>query len=149
MLPCVCVCLSSGHLLIFLCKSFLFLSLLLREVDNLRNNVLCFRIAVKSETRGGISRFRQVLPQILASVACNFVLLDLNSCLGYPTIIIAQLTKSGEIPLTEQQASWLGEYYHGQPYVFLSLERISQTSCVICIRYILTLWLMQVRKSSQ
>ncbi|PSN58488.1 hypothetical protein C0J52_00818, partial [Blattella germanica] len=53
-----------------------------------------------SREPGGVSRFRRLLPQIIASVACNFVLLDLNSCLGYPTVIIAQLRETQEIPLS-------------------------------------------------
>lgn len=57
-----------------------------------------------------ISRFREVLPQVLASVACNFVLLDLNLSLAYPTILIAQLhRKEGPLSLDDVQASWLGK----------------------------------------
>jgi hypothetical protein len=50
------------------------------------------------------------LLQVLASVACNFVLLDLNLSLAYPTIVIAQLHhKEGPLSLDDVQASWLGE----------------------------------------
>lgn len=48
--------------------------------------------------------------QVLASVACNFVLLDLNLSLAYPTIVIAQLhQKAGPLSLNDVQASWLGK----------------------------------------
>jgi hypothetical protein len=48
--------------------------------------------------------------QVLASVACNFVLLDLNLSLAYPTILIAQLhRKEGPLSLDDVQASWLGK----------------------------------------
>jgi hypothetical protein len=51
-----------------------------------------------------------LLLQVLASVACNFVLLDLNLSLAYPTILIAQLhQKAGPLSLDDVQASWLGE----------------------------------------
>ncbi|KAJ4445684.1 hypothetical protein ANN_12369 [Periplaneta americana] len=45
----------------------------------------------------------RVVTQVLASIACNFVLLDLNLSLAYPTILIAQLAW-----LEPAQASWLG-----------------------------------------
>lgn len=69
-----------------------------------------------------ISRFREVLPQVLASVGCNFVLLDLNLSLAYPTILIAQLHhKEGPLSLDDVQASWLGSIaYICQPFGSLS-----------------------------
>jgi hypothetical protein len=48
--------------------------------------------------------------QVLASVACNFVLLDLTLSLAYPTIVIAQLhLKAGPLSLNDIQASWIGK----------------------------------------
>lgn len=64
--------------------------------------------------------FRTLLPQILASTAKNFLLLDLGLAAAFPTIIIPALTKISSnldatetLTLTPIQASWLGSI----PYI--------------------------------
>ncbi|GAB0097350.1 facilitated trehalose transporter Tret1 [Sergentomyia squamirostris] len=68
-----------------------------------------------SEAPDEVSKFRRFLPQILASTAKNFLLLDLGLSVAIPTIIIPALRGSlanadptEMLTLTEEEASWLG-----------------------------------------
>lgn len=59
-----------------------------------------------------ISRFRQIIPQILASTAKNLLLLDLGMAVSFPTIVIPALRglkahdNSDFLTFTDSQASW-------------------------------------------
>ncbi|XP_035776350.1 facilitated trehalose transporter Tret1-like [Anopheles albimanus] len=61
-----------------------------------------------------VSTFRRILPQILASTAKNFLLLDLGMAVAFPTIVIPALrgikNRSPDefLHFTPQQASWFG-----------------------------------------
>ncbi|XP_055686788.1 facilitated trehalose transporter Tret1-like [Lutzomyia longipalpis] len=62
-----------------------------------------------------VSKFRRYLPQILASTAKNFLLLDLGLSVAFPTIVIPALRGTLEnldptenLAITEVEASWLG-----------------------------------------
>ncbi|PSN40576.1 hypothetical protein C0J52_10778 [Blattella germanica] len=56
------------------------------------------------------SKFRLRLPQILANVAANLLILDLCMALAFTTVIIAATFKNPkeELSINENQASWLG-----------------------------------------
>lgn len=62
-----------------------------------------------------VSTFRRVLPQVLASSAKNFLLLDLGMSVAFPTIVIPALRglknrdPSEFLWLTDVQASWFGK----------------------------------------
>ncbi|XP_059619775.1 facilitated trehalose transporter Tret1-like [Phlebotomus argentipes] len=65
--------------------------------------------------RQEISKFRRYLPQVLASTAKNFLLLDLGLSVAFPTIVIPALRgtlnsvdATETLTLTEVEASWLG-----------------------------------------
>uniref|UniRef100_A0A182JVE9 Major facilitator superfamily (MFS) profile domain-containing protein n=1 Tax=Anopheles christyi TaxID=43041 RepID=A0A182JVE9_9DIPT len=61
-----------------------------------------------------VSTFRRILPQILASTAKNFLLLDLGMAVAFPTIVIPALrgiknrAPDEFLHFTPQQASWFG-----------------------------------------
>lgn len=61
-----------------------------------------------------ISRFRRILPQVLASAAQNLLILDLAMAMNFPTIAIPPLRgirnrEADEvITFTETHASWFG-----------------------------------------
>lgn len=61
-------------------------------------------------------KFRTVLPQILASTAKNFLLLDLGMAVAFPTIVIPALrglknrANDEFLNFTPVQASWFGEH---------------------------------------
>ena len=61
------------------------------------------------------STFRTILPQILASTAKNFLLLDLGMAVAFPTIVIPALRGLKNVDMNETlsfsntQASWFGE----------------------------------------
>lgn len=65
-----------------------------------------------------VSAFRRILPQILASTAKNFLLLDLGMAVAFPTIVIPALrgiknrAPDEFLHFTPQQASWFGEQQH-------------------------------------
>lgn len=69
---------------------------------------------VASETPEA-STFRTILPQILASTAKNFLLLDLGMAVAFPTIVIPALRglknydTNESLSFTNAQASWFGE----------------------------------------
>lgn len=72
-----------------------------------------------------VSRFRRILPQILACVAKSLILVDIGLALGFPTTLISALTTKetlpGELHFTSDQASW-----------FASLIFISQpVGCIL------------------
>lgn len=60
-------------------------------------------------------KFRTILPQILASTAKNFLLLDLGMAVAFPTIVIPALrglknrAPDEFLHFTPAQASWFGE----------------------------------------
>lgn len=62
-----------------------------------------------------VSTFRRILPQVLASSAKNFLLLDLGMSIAFPTIVIPALRglKNRDanefLMLTDVQASWFGK----------------------------------------
>lgn len=61
-----------------------------------------------------IGKFRTILPQVLASTAKNFLLLDLGMAVSFPTIVIPALRglKSHDVDFlsfTDSQASWFGK----------------------------------------
>lgn len=65
-----------------------------------------------------ISKFRTILPQILASTAKNLLLLDLGMAVAFPTIVIPALRglKAHDVDnvittLTDAQASWFGKQW--------------------------------------
>uniref|UniRef100_A0A182VVZ1 Major facilitator superfamily (MFS) profile domain-containing protein n=1 Tax=Anopheles minimus TaxID=112268 RepID=A0A182VVZ1_9DIPT len=64
--------------------------------------------------RQEVSNFRRILPQILASTAKNFLLLDLGMAVAFPTIVIPALrgiknrAPDEFLHFTPQQASWFG-----------------------------------------
>lgn len=75
---------------------------------------------IPEEEKPEASAFRTLLPQILASTAKNFLLLDLGLAAAFPTILIPALTKISSnldvtetLSLTPVQASWLGSI----PYI--------------------------------
>lgn len=61
-----------------------------------------------------ISRFRTILPQVLASTAKNLLLLDLGMAVSFPTIVIPALKglkphdNNDILSFTDVQASWFG-----------------------------------------
>uniref|UniRef100_A0AAG5D5T8 Major facilitator superfamily (MFS) profile domain-containing protein n=1 Tax=Anopheles atroparvus TaxID=41427 RepID=A0AAG5D5T8_ANOAO len=61
-----------------------------------------------------VSAFRRILPQILASTAKNFLLLDLGMAVAFPTIVIPALrgiknrAPDEFLHFSPQQASWFG-----------------------------------------
>uniref|UniRef100_A0A182NQQ7 Major facilitator superfamily (MFS) profile domain-containing protein n=1 Tax=Anopheles dirus TaxID=7168 RepID=A0A182NQQ7_9DIPT len=61
-----------------------------------------------------VSTFRRILPQILASTAKNFLLLDLGMAVAFPTIVIPALrgiknrAPDEFLHFTPQEASWFG-----------------------------------------
>lgn len=61
-----------------------------------------------------VSTFRRILPQILASTAKNFLLLDLGMAVAFPTIVIPALrgiknrAPDEFLHFSPQQASWFG-----------------------------------------
>lgn len=70
--------------------------------------------------------------QVLATVACNLVLLDLNLSLAYPTIVIAQLhQKAGPLSLNDVQASWLGKWQLGPPKSSKTEHNADLWRCVV------------------
>lgn len=62
-----------------------------------------------------ISRFRRILPQVLASTAKNLLLLDLGMAVSFPTIVIPALRglkahdNNDFLTFTDSQASWFGK----------------------------------------
>lgn len=62
-----------------------------------------------------VSTFRRILPQVLASSAKNFLLLDLGMSIAFPTIVIPALRglknrdENEFLWLTDVQASWFGK----------------------------------------
>lgn len=62
-----------------------------------------------------ISKFRTILPQILASTAKNLLLLDLGMAVSFPTIVIPALKglkqhdNADFLSFTDVQASWFGK----------------------------------------
>ncbi|XP_062561783.1 facilitated trehalose transporter Tret1-like [Armigeres subalbatus] len=72
------------------------------------------KAAVKDEPKPEAGKFRTVLPQILASTAKNFLLLDLGMAVALPTIVIPALrglknrAPDEFLHFTPVQASWFG-----------------------------------------
>ncbi|EAA01784.5 AGAP001236-PA [Anopheles gambiae str. PEST] len=68
----------------------------------------------QQQQRQEVSAFRRILPQILASTAKNFLLLDLGMAVAFPTIVIPALrgiknrAPDEFLHFTPQQASWFG-----------------------------------------
>lgn len=61
-----------------------------------------------------VSRFREILPQVLAMGAANCIVLDMSVTFFFSTLIIADLhDPSKELSLDDTQASWFG----GLPYL--------------------------------
>lgn len=67
------------------------------------------------EDKPEVSSFRRILPQVLASSAKNFLLLDLGMSVAFPTIVIPALRglknrdEAEFLYLTDVQASWFGK----------------------------------------
>ncbi|XP_069694805.1 facilitated trehalose transporter Tret1-like [Periplaneta americana] len=56
-----------------------------------------------------ISRCRLLTPQVLASLACSLLLLDLSVSFSFTTVVIGQLKNStGPLALDDGKASWIG-----------------------------------------
>jgi hypothetical protein len=54
-----------------------------------------------------------LLWQVLATMACNMVALDIIITLAFSTVVIAQLHRSegqNELSLDDVQASWIGKF---------------------------------------
>lgn len=74
-----------------------------------------FKMSEPEKPKKEISRFRTILPQILASSAKNLLLLDLGMAVSFPTIVIPALKglkahdNSDILSFTDVQASWFGE----------------------------------------
>ena len=89
LLKCVCLC---------LCLHLLFLSR--------------FNMSDAKKEKPEASKFRTLLPQILASTAKNFLLLDLGMAVSFPTIVIPALRglkmhdNQDILTFTDVQASW-------------------------------------------
>ncbi|PSN58497.1 hypothetical protein C0J52_00817 [Blattella germanica] len=60
-------------------------------------------------TEKKVSRFREALPQVLASSANNFFRMNVSLSLGFATVVIAQLHNADDpLSLDDTSASWLG-----------------------------------------
>uniref|UniRef100_A0A182R125 Major facilitator superfamily (MFS) profile domain-containing protein n=1 Tax=Anopheles farauti TaxID=69004 RepID=A0A182R125_9DIPT len=68
----------------------------------------------ESKQKHEVSTFRRILPQILASTAKNFLLLDLGMAVAFPTIVIPALrgiknrAPDEFLHFSPQEASWFG-----------------------------------------
>jgi len=82
--------------------------------DPTDNRDVC-KMNESEKPRKEISRFRTILPQVLASTAKNLLLLDLGMAVSFPTIVIPALKglKAHDnmdfLSFTDSQASWFGE----------------------------------------
>lgn len=67
------------------------------------------------DNKKDVSTFRRILPQVLASSAKNFLLLDLGMSIAFPTIVIPALRglknrdENEFLWLSDVQASWFGK----------------------------------------
>lgn len=70
---------------------------------------------MEDDKKPEVSAFRRILPQVLASSAKNFLLLDLGMSIAFPTIVIPALRglknrdENEFLWLTDVQASWFGK----------------------------------------
>ncbi|KAJ9594186.1 hypothetical protein L9F63_014346, partial [Diploptera punctata] len=70
-----------------------------------------------------VSRFREVLPQVLAMTAANLVVLNMAVTFFFSTLVIADLHNSHqELSMNDAQASWFG----GLPYMCQPIGSICQ-----------------------
>ena len=73
------------------------------------------KIETSDENYREVSKFREILPQILASSAKNLLLLDLGLAVAFPTIVIPALrgiknrAEDEFLTFDAVQASWFGE----------------------------------------
>lgn len=74
------------------------------------NILFIFRFSSKSN---GKSQFRESLSQIIAVTIKNMVLLSYSVALGFPTVLIAGITKNDpneKLHLDMEDVSWISEY---------------------------------------
>lgn len=66
--------------------------------------------------------FKTALPQILATMAKNLILLGYGMTLGFPTIVIPSLQNApvnSTLRLTEEEISWFSTYLEIEHEIFL------------------------------
>jgi hypothetical protein len=73
------------------------------------------KVTDDSDNYREVSKFREILPQILASSAKNLLLLDLGLAVAFPTIVIPALrgiknrAEDEFLTFNAVQASWFGK----------------------------------------
>lgn len=64
-----------------------------------------------------IGKFRTILPQVLACLAKNLLLINFGTAISFPTIVIPSLKglklhdNNDVLTLTDEQASWFGRKF--------------------------------------
>lgn len=101
------------------------------------NPLFRLKMSEPEKAKPEISKFRTILPQILASTAKNLLLLDLGMAVSFPTIVIPALRglkahdNQDILSFTDSQASWFGKndrHYRERAWIVLTfLQQVSRS----------------------